>query len=713
MAWQAIRSRMTATRDWLRPRLTRRRIGLAALLLLVTGTLAVVLEAAIRGHLGPIDSRVPTAIYTRPVAWGTGSERGAAVRLGTLADGPDELRIPTPLDDFPDHVIDAVLAVEDRRFLEHGGIDFRRIAGAMVANVRAGGIAEGGSTITQQLAKNLWLDARRTPLRKVREAALAIAVELRHDKREILEAYLNEIYLGQDGGRAIHGIPAAARHYFDREVDDITLAEAALLAGMIHAPNRLAPHRHPNDARARRDLVLRLMMEQDRIDEGDLRRARRSAVRVRMRGSDPLDGRYFRDLVRRDIPRRLPARGGALYTTLDATLQRAAERAVEQGLDRLGLPEAQAALVAIDPRSGDVLAMVGGRRYAASQFNRAVDARRQPGSAFKPVVALAALAREGGDASPAYTLASVVPDEPLSVRTRSGPWEPANYDGSFRGPVSVRQALEQSLNVPFARIGLEIGADRIVTTAHRMGITSELRAVPSIALGSSEVTLLELVRGYGVLAAGGQLAPTRTVLASHRGSEVSEATPESVVETVVDPATAFLVTSALEGAVIRGTASGLSGTRYRGDLAGKTGTSNDWRDAWFIAYSPTLVVGVWVGFDDGRSLRHTGATAAVPIVGRFLDAVPRAAQREGFEAPDGIEMAHVSQGGDGWFDACGAREYFLEGTAPEDRGCFRFEWPEIEVDFDDDGEWRRALRRQAERFLRELAEEHGVEISIR
>lgn len=706
MTWQGIRTRSNAMLAWLRPRFTRRRVGMALLALMAAGTVAIVLEAVVRGRLGTPESRVPTALYTRAEPWGGG--RGEPVRIGTVSGAADEERIPVRLDDFPDHLVDAVLAVEDQRFTEHHGLDLRRIGGALVANVRAGGIAEGGSTITQQLAKNLFLDARRTPLRKLREAALAVALELRHDKDAILEAYLNEVYLGQDGGRAIHGMAAAARHYFSRDADDLTLAESATLAGMIHAPNRLAPHRHPADARRRRDLVLRLMAEQGRIGDAEARRASRAAVRVRMRRDDPLDARYFRDLVRREAPRGLPSRGAAVYSSLDAGMQRAAERAVTSGLARLRLPEAQAALVALDPRTGEVLAMVGGRDYGASQFNRAADARRQPGSAFKPVVALAALEREG-DASPAFTLASVVSDEPLSVRTRNGPWEPANYDGAFRGPVTVRQALEQSLNIPFARIGLEIGPERIVTMARRLGIESDLRAVPSLALGSSEVTLLELARAYGVLAAEGRLAPTTLVL--DRGEdEVSTARP---AERVVDPAATFLVTSALEGAVIRGTASGLSGTRFRGDLAGKTGTSNDWRDAWFIAYSPTLVVGVWVGFDDGRSLRHTGASAAVPIAARFLDAVPRSAQREDFEPPDGVELAHVSQGGGGWFDACGAREYFLEGTAPAERGCYRFEWPEVEIDLGGDGEWRRALRRQAERFLRELAAEHGVEISIR
>ncbi len=713
-SWQAIKSRCSSALGKIRGTVTARRVRRGIALAFVVGVLAIGLEAVIRGHLVAPEARMPTALYTRPVSWGDG-DRGAAVPIGTIDGGTREERIPTRLGDFPDELVEAVLAIEDQRFYQHHGLDLRRIAGAMVANVRAGGIAEGGSTLTQQLAKNLFLSARRSPLRKLREAALAVMLELRYDKSTILEAYLNEIYLGQDGAQAIHGMAAAARYYFGRDVDNLSLDQAALLAGMISAPNRLAPTRHPEAARARRDLVLSLMAEQGRVSERAAQRASRRAVHVRAHPMGTVDARYFRDLVRTATSRGLPSRGAAVYTTLDAGLQRDAERAVSRGMARLGRQGAQAALVAIDPRNGDVLAMVGGRDYGASQFNRATEARRQPGSAFKPVVALAALSRDG-DHDPDYTLASVIEDEPLTVDTRSGPWQPVNYDHEFRGPVTLREALEQSLNVPFARVGLEVGPQRIVRTAHRLGIGGDLRAVPSLALGSSEVTLLDLVRAYGVLAAGGTLATTRMVLGTRPdGGDRVEAVPVETSE-VADPASTFLVTSALEGAVMRGTARGIASSGYRGALAGKTGTSNNWRDAWFVAYTPTLAVGVWVGYDDGRSLHATGAIAALPIVAAFLGEVPRADRHSEFAMPDGVQLASVGSGGDSWFDACGSREYFLDGTAPPTGDCFHFEGPDggnLGDEWRDNvQDWRRELQREARRFLRELMKEHGVEISI-
>jgi membrane peptidoglycan carboxypeptidase len=383
-----------------------------------------------------------------------------------------------------------------------------------------------------------------------------------------------------------------------------------------------------------------------------------------------------------------------VFTTIDATLQQAAERAVAAGAEAGG---SQAALVAIDPRTGDILAMVGGRDYGQSQFNRATEASRQPGSAFKPIVALAALERDG-KAAPAYTLASTVHDTPLAVRTPQGPWQPANYDGTYRGEVTLRQALEQSLNVPFARIGLELGPGRIVSTARRLGITSRLQEVPSLALGASEVTLLELVRAYGVLATGGELAASRRILARARLGQPADAVTEPQVHQVADPAATWLVTSALQGAVRNGTGRGLG----RSGVAGKTGTSNDWRDAWFIAYTPELVVGVWVGHDDGHSLRQTGGAAAVPIVSRFMSLAGIEAQR--FEIPDGIVEAYT--GGGGWFSPCGEREYFMEGTAPDTQGCWNFEFDEG----DEAISWGADLRRRAEEWVRQRLRDAEREI---
>jgi len=316
--------------------------------------------------------------------------------------------------------------------------------------------------------------------------------------------------------------------------------------------------------------------------------------------------------------------------------------------------------VAIDPRSGDILAMVGGRDYGKSQFNRAVDARRQPGSAFKPIVALAALGPDR-DAEPEYTLASVIADAPLSVSTPQGVWQPANYDGSYRGDVTLRYALEQSLNTPFARLGVDLGPERIVSTARRMGITSKLQPVPSLALGASEVSLLELTRAYGVLATNGKLAATRRLIGTAKVGGELDAVTQVSVEQVANPGATFLVTSALQGAVNHGTGRGLG----RRGVAGKTGTSNDWRDAWFIAYTPEIVVGVWVGNDDGESIRQSGGAVALPVAARFLSQARISSP--GFEAPDGVVRAYLGNGD--WYSPCGDTEYFIEGTETATGGC--------------------------------------------
>jgi len=656
------------------------------------GFVAITAEALIRGRIAAPQDRVPTALYTRPTP-------GPAIVIGGLDRAPLEQRIPVELATVPDHLIQAVLAVEDQRFYEHHGLDGRRIGGALLANLRAGAIAQGGSTVTQQLAKNLFLNASRTPLRKLRELALALVLEARYEKAPILEAYLNEIYLGQDGARPIHGVGAAARFYFGKDIRRITLSESTLLAGMISAPNRYAPTRNPAFARGRRELVLQLMLEQGRISQSAADRARRTGIPTRSYPALTVDGRWFQDFVlgSNPGPGHLPARGAVVYTTLDAGLQRAAQLAVRNRLNRLRETGVEAALVALDPRSGEVLAMVGGRDYGASQFNRATEARRQPGSAFKPVVALAALERWKGNA-PAFTLASLVEDGPLRIPTSSGRWEPANYDGQFRGPVTLRQAMEQSLNVPFARIGMTVGPERIAAMGRRLGITSLLNPVPSLALGSSEVSLLELVRAYGVLAAGGNLAPTRVLLGSGPHGDPAPDAPDPEVIPVVDPAVAYLVTSTLEGVVTRGTGRALNGNgRFEG-IAGKTGTSNDWRDAWFIAYSPSLVVGVWVGFDDGRSLGLPGAALALPIVASFLEAAASDEGWESFEMPDGVTEGYVQLAGGGWPWECGAREVFLEGTEPEGRGCFQFELPSWERY----QEWGEELERKAARIVERL-----------
>ncbi len=608
--------------------------------------------------------------------------------IGSFQGTSNKDRVPVRMADVPEYLVDAVLTIEDQRFFEHAGLDLRRIVAASLANLRAGRVRQGASTLTQQLAKNLFLSPRRTMIRKVREAAIAVVLERRYSKQEILEAYLNEVYLGQDGGLAVHGVGRAAQYYFGKDVTALDLGEAAALAGLIRGPGLYNPFRRPEVARERRDMVLRLMEEVGAIDERAYREAVNSPLVIRMEAPAPDGARYFIDFVREQL--RSAGRdgeGSAVFTTLDTRLQRAAERAVRAGLARLesdypnlardDLP-VQAALVALDPQTGDILAMVGGRDYGVSQFNRAVNARRQPGSAFKPVVTLTALSRreEGADDEEQLTLATILHDERFVVQTRQGPWEPVNYDRRFRGPITLREALEKSLNVPFARLGMKVGPERIVETARDLGIEGPLIAVPSIALGSNEVTPLELTRAYGVLAAGGYRADTRAVFGVLDRDGNLTLRNDRTGEQVYDMAETYLVTSALRGAVERGTGRGLRSLGYYGEVAAKSGTTNDFRDGWFIGYTPSLTVGVWVGFDDGQSIDLPGAGAALPIFTRFLiDAVGADGERGPygggrFSVPPGIEVVEIDPrtGLRAGLGCRGERELFLRGTAPH-RSC--------------------------------------------
>jgi len=611
--------------------------------------------------------------------------------IGSFLGASRKDRIPVRLWDVPDHLVQALLSIEDRRFFEHQGLDLRRIAAATLANLRAGRVVQGASTLTQQLARGLYLSPRRTFIRKLRETAIALALERRYSKEKILEAYLNEVYLGQEGRLAIHGVGRAAQYYFGKDVSALDLSEAATLAALIRGPSLYSPFRSPERARSRRDLVLSRMLECGVISEEAYQEARSAPLDVEAARQPARSVQYFVDLVAEQLqadhgPQALEGGGLAVFTTLDLQLQHAAEEAVRKGLSQLEAryphlagqdAPLQAALVALDPRSGEILAMVGGRDYGESQFNRAAKARRQPGSAFKPIVALAALARRGweddADGRP-FTLASVLHDERLVVQTPEGPWEPANYDERFRGPVSLREALERSLNVPFARLGMEVGPTRIVETAQHLGIGGPLYPVPSIALGSSEVTPLELTQAFGVLAAGGLRLESRTVLAVlDRDASLLERNEPAGVR-VYDAAEVYLVTSALRGAVERGTGRGLRALGYRGDVAAKSGTTSNFRDGWFIGYTPALAVGVWVGFDDGRSVGLPGARVALPIFARFLTA---AIGRDGdrglyggaeFAPPSGLERVEVDpetglRAGPG---CPGSMELFLEGTAPEE-----------------------------------------------
>jgi penicillin-binding protein 1B len=597
--------------------------------------------------------------------------------LAVLHGSAGQDRRLVPLAKLPKHLLDAVLAAEDQRFYRHHGVDWVRLGGALAANARARRTVEGGSTITQQLVKNLYVGSERTLGRKLHEAVRAVLLELRHDKDEILEAYLNQIYLGQNGALAIHGVERAAQHYFGKSAEAVSLEEAALLAGLIPAPNRYTPLRHPKRALARRNLVLRLMREQGRIPAAAERAAAAKPLRLARAEPPPSPGSFFVSWLRRDLERHAGAsalsEGGlSIFSTLDAGFQRAAESAVASGLAALerrhprlarGRVRPEAALVALDPVTGDILALVGGRDAARSPFNRAVAARRQPGSLMKPIVAAAALARAGNDH--VLTLASVLADEPLEVAVPDGVWRPVNFDGRHRGPVTLRAALEQSLNVPFARLGLEVGLVRVVETARRFGIGGALRPIPSVSLGAFEVSPLEITAAYGVFAAGGRRAAPRHTLAVQEPGGRVRAGQNVRAERVLEEAEAYLVVSALRGVVERGTARSLRRLGVRAPVAGKTGTSDGERDAWFVGFTPDLVVGVWVGFDGEAKLGLTGAEAALPIFAAFADGALARARPRDFPLPRRVDVVEVDPRTG--LRCRGEPEVFLRGTAPKAR----------------------------------------------
>lgn len=585
------------------------------------------------------------------------------------------------LDEVPHHVVDAILSVEDQRFEEHHGLDPIRIVGALIANLRAGGTVQGGSTLTQQLVKNFFLTPERSLRRKLREAALSLIVEARYAKREILECYLNEIYLAQRGGTEVHGVGEASRLYFGKPVQEISVAEAALIAAVIPGPNKISPYKNPDGALARRNLVLELMHQQGRIDDATYAAARSEPLRLSAITPESSEARYFLDVVRRQLPEVyandvLSNEGLRIYSTLDLRLQRAAARALRQGLEGLEqrfprlksedpAKRLQGCVIALRPQTGEVLALVGGRDYGQSQFDRCTQARRQMGSVFKPFVYVAAL--EPGPKGAAITLASQLDDDPVAVETATGTWAPANYDKKFRGLVSVRSALEQSLNVPTVRLSQRVGVDRSADLARRLGIESRLPRVPSLALGVADVSPIEVARAYATIASGGVRPEIRTFddAFDAQGNVVSR--PEPMPQRVLDAGTAFLGISLLEGVVDRGTGATVRSAGIDGPVAGKTGTTDDGRDAWFAGFTPDLLVVVWVGFDEPRKTALTGASGALPIWTRFMLDATGGHVHGRFEPPDEVVEVAIDPGSGALaLDGCPAHanEYFLLGTEP-------------------------------------------------
>ena len=604
--------------------------------------------------------------------------------LTGLGEGANQLRHPVPLATFPQHLVQAVLAAEDHRFYEHHGVDLQAVGRALWVNVRRGELVQGGSTLTQQLVKNLVLTPKRTWGRKVQEAALALVIERRYGKDEILAAYLNGIYLGQHGGFAVYGVGAAARSFFGKEVDRLTLGEAATLAGIIRAPNTYSPRQHPERARERRNIILRRMKDLGLLDERRLAQATKEPLVVQRGTAMGALGPYFADWVRAQVEQVQPAdetssAGLRIYTTLYPVLQRAAEAALARGLDRLEgryralrrtdpAARLQGAIVALDPRTGEIRAMVGGRDYGQSQFNRVVRARRQPGSAFKPFVYLAALGHGPRGEPPNFTPVSLLEDRPLTIGTGRNAWTPRNYENRYEGTVTVRRALEQSLNAATVWMAESIGYDAVVRAAREAGFTSPLEPVPAIVLGSFEVTPLELAAGYAPFASGGgRVRPTGLRAVVDREGGVSQ--PPTERTAALQPDEAFLITHLLKGVVDRGTGASARALGVEGPIAAKTGTTNEGRDTWFVGYTPRLIALVWVGFDQRDVMRLSGAQAALPIWADFMRTALGVVPAEVFEPPTSITFRDVD-GGNGRLATAWCpiviREAFLASSEPRE-----------------------------------------------
>ena len=601
--------------------------------------------------------------------------------LAEFSDQERERRSFTPLSSIPRHVALAAVASEDRRFFRHMGLDLLGIGRATARNMRAGSLVEGGSTISQQLAKNVFLSRQRTFTRKIHEALLAVLIEMRYSKEQILEFYLNQIYLGQRGSWSVCGVEEGALYYFNKHANELTLGEGAMLAGIIPSPNRMSPYHDPDLALARRNEVLSDMVACGFISKAEGDRARRTPLRFAPNPAPSTRAPYFVDYVRevlsKDIAEAdLSTRGLRVFTTLDPKLEDAAERCVREGARDADLRSptgasrvpSQAALLAIEPQNGAIRAMVGGRDYRISPFNRAVESRRQPGSAFKPFVYVAALDTAFRGRRPPLTAATVLEDMPDSFPTPQGPYAPRNYENSYFGRVTAARALARSLNVATVQLELLVGLPQVVEMAHALGVESRLRQVASLALGTSEVTPLELTTAYATLANGGVLIKpicVRAVL--DRGGSLAW-TPRRESRRVIRPETAYMATTMLEGPVIYGTAASVrSEYGFTRPAAGKTGTTDDENDAWFVGYTPNLVAGVWVGCDRNRRLGLTGTQAAVPIWARFMDIAHRGKPVVDFQAPPGVI--------DVWIDAdnglrAGAdcphvmRESFVPTTEP-------------------------------------------------
>lgn len=605
--------------------------------------------------------------------------------ISTVTNKDREKRKIIEYKDLPATLVDGIVSIEDRQFFEHPGINWRGILRALIKDYQAGAIREGGSSITQQLVKNLFLFPDRTWKRKLAEAYMSLILEQRLSKEEILAMYCNQIYLGQRGGYSINGFGQAARTYFGKDISTLGLPESALLAGIIRSPNYYSPYSNEERARNRRNLVLDKMVEAGKIGrvQAEAAKAEGLGIAGKSIGVNGSDAPYFMDYLMRQLERLYEGdeqslRSLRIYSTIDLNLQRAAYESLTENMarveERLGQRKErrsglQAALVAMNARTGEVLAMVGGRDYATSQLNRAIDARRQPGSVFKPFVYAAALEQGENGETAAITAASLFNDAPQTFEYDGKTYEPGNFGDKYENrPLTVRDALVNSKNVITVEIAQRIGLMQVKMFAEKAGIPN-VPAYPSAALGVGEATPLQVAAAYTAFAnAGVRVAPTSLKrLTTRDGTTIYEAGRET--RPVMSPQLAYIMTSIMQDVLDRGTGTRVRQRGFTGTAAGKTGSS---RDAWFAGYTPNIVCVVWIGYDNNADIGLTGGETAAPIWADFMKKalVYRPELGGEFSVPDGLTSYEIDPTtGNPPLGSGGPTrlEYFLGGTNPNDQ----------------------------------------------
>ncbi|UPR47974.1 penicillin-binding protein 1B [Vibrio cyclitrophicus] len=579
--------------------------------------------------------------------------------LGMLEKSNDEQRLFLKRNQFPEVMVDALLATEDRNFYQHDGVSPLAIARAMVVNVKAGRTVQGGSTLTQQLAKNLFLSSERTLWRKVREAYIALILDHRYSKDRILEAYLNEVYLGQNGGQAIHGFGLASRLYFGQPIQELRIDQLALLVGMVKGPSYYNPVRYPERTKTRRDLVLRLLMQQDILTPRQYEEAASRDLDIqdnpRIASRQPA---YFQQVnieLKKYVGDRFEAKKGIrVFTSLDPVSQDKLEKSIARkvpDLSKTAGNKLEAAAIAVDRNTGEIRAMVGGKRTGYDGFNRALNASRPIGSLVKPAIYLTAL-----EQPQKYTLATTLKDTPLSLKGSKGSvWSPRNFDRKFRGDVPLYVALSKSYNVPTVRLGMQLGIDSVSDTIGKLGVDkNEIRPVPSMFLGSFSLTPFQVAQMYQTITNSGRIAPLSALrsVVDNDGEVLYQSIPR--VSQSVDQQAAWLTTYAMKRGVSEGTGRFLQGQFAWAGLAGKTGTSNDSRDSWFVGVDGREVTTIWLGRDDNKPTKLTGSSGALRVYADYLK--QRTPEQLLLPWPTGIATASFTRTPEG------ALEFDCDGT---------------------------------------------------